>query len=413
MKKLGALLLVGSVLLLSGCGQPEATTLEAEQSTNTQPIAVTVQKVKTGDMANTNTFSGRTKVGNETAVTAEMAGAIEKVYVSVGQKVQKGDTLLTIKGTDLQKNIEQAQVSLEIAQTSYENAIGPNVASQKNQLENAVTQAQMNYDEAKRNYDTYQELYEADAISQDQFAKFELSLKQSEHALNVAKQSYETTINETMPASQALAKKQVDQAQIAYDNAVSNKQKLVIKAPVSGTVTTVNFDEGEMVSQGGPAFIISNTNTLEVQIQVTENDLKQFKVGEKVAVKVGGESVTGTIKLVSTVTDPKTDLYTVTLSIANQEGKFFAGMSAEIELTLAKSEDTIIIPKKAVFIEEGKPYVYVCRDNKATKVAIERGLENIDTVAVKSGLNAEDILVIGGISLIGDGVDIYPVLKED
>lgn len=413
MKRLGVLLLTGSVLMLSGCSPAEATHTETQQSINTQPIAVTVQKVKIGDMANTNKFSGRTKVGNETAVTAEMAGAVEKVYVSVGQKIQKGDTLLTIKGTDIQKNIDQAQVALEIAQTSYENAIGPNVASQKNQLENAVTQAQMNYDEAKRNYDTYKELYESEVIAQDQFAKFELSLKQSEHALNVAKQSYETTINETMPASQALAKKQLDQAQLAYDNAVNNKEKLVIKAPTSGTITTMNFDEGEMISQGGPAFIISNTNVLEVQVQVTENDLKQFKVGESVEIKLAGEQVTGKIKLVSTVTDPKTDLYTITLTVDNQEGKFFAGMSAEIELTIDKRENAIIIPKKAVFKEDGKPYVYVCKDNKAVKVAIERGLESIDTVAIKSGVNEGDTLIVGGISLIADGVDIYPVLKED
>ena len=290
MKKLGSILILGGTLLLSGCSQVEATKTTA-QVVEEQPIAVTDQKVKTGDMANTNTFSGKTKVANEVSVTAEMAGVVDKVYVSVGQKVQKGDVLLTIKGSDLEKNIEQARVSLEIAQTSYNNAMGPNTVSQINQLENAITQAQMSYDEAKRNYDTYKELLEAEVISEDQFAKIELPLKQAEQALNTAKQSYETTVNETIPASQSVAKKQVDQAQLAYDNAVSNKEKLTLTAPSSGIITLVNFDAGEMISQGGPAFVISNTNTLEVQVQITEGSVQEFKVGDTVDIKLGGEQV--------------------------------------------------------------------------------------------------------------------------
>lgn len=412
MKKLGSILILGGMLLLSGCSQAESTAATT-QVVEEQPIAVTVQKVKTGDMANTNTFSGKTKVANEVSVTAEMAGVVDKVHVTIGQKVQKGDVLLTINGSDLDKNIEQTKVSLEMAQTSYDNAMGPNTVSQINQLENAITQAQMSYDEAKRNYDTYKELFEAEVVSEDQFAKIELSLKQAEQALNTAKQSYETTVNETIPASQSVAKKQVDQAKLAYDNAVSNKEKLTITAPSSGIVTLVNFDAGEMISQGGPAFVISNTSTLEVQVQVTESSVHEFKVGDIVDIKVGGEQVKGTVKVVSTIVDPKTELYAVTITIDNKEEKFLAGMAAEIELTTDKSENTVMIPKKAVFEEDEKFYVYVCKDNRAVKTPIEKGLESIDTVAVTGGIEAGDTLVIGGISLIGDGVNLYPVLKED
>lgn len=411
MKKLGSILILGGVLLLSGCSQAESAT--TTQVVEEQPIAVTVQNVKTGDITNTTTFSGKTKVANEVSVTAEMAGVIDKVYVSMGQKVQKGDVLLTIQGSDLDKNIEQAKVSLEIAQTSYQNAMGPNTVSQINQLENAITQAQMSYDEAVRNYDTYKELFEAEVVSEDQFAKIELSLKQAEQGLHTATQSYETAVNESIPASQSVAKKQVDQAQIAYDNAVSNKDKLTLKAPASGVITLVNFDAGEMISQGGPAFVISNTDTLEVQLQVTENNVQEFTVGDQVAIKLGGEQVEGTVKIVSTVADAKTELYPITIAINNKEGKFLAGMSAEIELTIGKSENTIMIPKKAIFEEEGVYYVYLCEANQAVKTPIEKGLESIDTVAVTGGIEAGDTLVIGGISLIGDGVNLYPVLKED
>lgn len=415
MKKLGLIFIAGSLVLLSGCGiKTTVTNVQAtEEVKEEQPIAVTVQKVKVGDMANSNIFNGRTKVSNEVAVTAEMAGTVEKVYVSEGQKVQKGDTLLTIEGTDTNKSIEQARVSLDIAKTSYENSLGGNTTSQINQLENAITQAQMNYDEALRNYEIYKELFEAEAVAEDQFNKIELSLKQAEQALNTAKQSYETTTNEVIPGSQELAKKQVDQAQVAYDNAVSNLSKLTIKAPSSGTITAMNFDTGEMISQGGPAFIISNTNTLDVQIQVTETERSQFKEGDQVSVRLGEEVVEGKVSTVSTVTDAKTDLYTITIKIDNSEDKFFSGMTAEIELTIDKSEAAVIIPKKALVIEEEQSYVYLCVENKAVKTLVETGLENVHNIEIKSGLKEGDTLVVGGISLIGDGVSLYPVEKEE
>ena len=278
MKKLAPALLMCTAIILSGCGTSETTETTASSAAQERPIAVSVQTIQSGDIVKSNTFSGRTKSSSDTSVTAETAGTIQKVHVTVGQKVQKGDVLLTIDGTDLNKSIEQSRVALETAKTSFASATGGSVSSQINQLETAVANAQLAFDEAKRNYDIYAELYEADAITEDQFKKIELSLTQSEHALNAAKSSLEITKNQVIPESQALAKKNVEQAQLAYDTAQSNISKLTITAPVSGTITSSNFKAGEMIAQSGPAFIISNLNTLEVELQVTETDVSTVSI---------------------------------------------------------------------------------------------------------------------------------------
>ncbi len=412
MRKLAPALLLCTALILSGCGNLNATKETTTISEAERPIAVSVQTVQAGDIAKSNTFSGRTKSSGDTSVTAETVGKIQKVHVTVGQRVQKGDVLLTIDGTDLNKSIEQAKVSLETAKRSYESAVGGSVASQLSQLENAVANAQLGYNEAKRNYEMYEALYEAETITEDQFKKIELSLLQAEQGLNAAKNTLEITKNQVIPESQKLAQQNVSQAQLAYETAQSNLSKLTITAPVSGTITTSNFKAGEMIAQSAPAFVISNLGTLEVELQVTDTEVPKFKSGNTLEVKISDIDVKGTVSEVSTVPHAQTGLYTVDIAIDNSNNNFLAGMAAEVKLVDKQSTDTLLITKNAVFEEDGQQYVYVCKDNFAVKTPVTTGLTNIDTIEITSGINAGDVVVIEGLSLIGDGTFLYPVEKE-
>ena len=312
MKKLKFFLLLGSILLLNGCAKDTAPTVVAEP-----PIAVTVRSAKTASIVNSDTFSGRTQAATEISVTSEMAGSVEKVYVTTGQKVQKGDKLLSIKAVDANKSVDQARAALEIAKAAYANASGGSVDSQLNQLENGLKLAEIGYEEAKRNYDMYKQLYESEGIAEDQFKKVELAFVQAEQQLTNAKKSYETSKTQTIPESQAMAKKQLEQAEVSYKIASSNLSKLTLTAPANGIITTVNFNDNEMISQSMPAFIISDINALEVNLQVTEMDVNKFKTGDTVSVNVSDKVIPGVVKDVSLVTDSRTSLYIVKISIDN------------------------------------------------------------------------------------------------
>ena len=119
MKKYLALFLLVSSLGLVGCKEVPK---EVEK-----PIAVSVQMAKGGEIKNTNTFTGSTKVKEETAVTVEMGGTIQEIYVTLGQQVKKGDKLLTIKGDDAQNSVKQAQAALDIAKANYTNSKNDNL----------------------------------------------------------------------------------------------------------------------------------------------------------------------------------------------------------------------------------------------------------------------------------------------
>ena len=406
MKKYLALFLIISSLGLVGCGK--APTVKEK------PIAVSVQMAKGGEIKNTNTFTGTTKVKDETSVTVEIGGTIQEIYVTLGQEVKKGDKLLEIKGDDQQNSVKQLAVALEFAKANYTNSTDGNLESQQNQLDNGLKAAKINYDEAKRNYDTNTQLYQAQAISEDAYKKYEVSLSQAKQNLDAAQKAYDTSDGKSIPEQKELAQKQLDQSQVAYDIAVSNLNKLTLVAPADGIITTKNFNVNEMANQQKPAFIISSPNTLQVDLNVTQADLPKFTAGQEVDVTMDNKAVKGTVRYVPAVVNATTSLYDVEILVDNSQGDFKAGMSADVEVSIEKQEETISVPKKAVFEEDGNKYVYIANsDNIAVKTEVTTGIVTSTTTEIKSGLSNDDTVVIGGLNLISDGTSIFPVPKED
>ncbi|MBZ1301751.1 efflux RND transporter periplasmic adaptor subunit [Clostridioides difficile] len=406
MKRYLIVFLMCSSLFLVGCGK-------TEESEPEKPIAVSVQKAVGGEIENTNSFSGTTKVKDETAVTAQTVGTVQEVYVKLGQNVRKGDELLSISSPELENSVKQSKASLDLAKASYSSATGGSLEAQVNQAKTALDNAKIQYEESQRNYDNNKILYEQEVISLDQFKKIEFSLEQTKQQLDSAQRAYDTATSKSIPQAKALAKKQLDQAQVSYNLAMSNLDKLTLTSPVDGTITAKNFDSKEMITQSQPAFIISNPNILEVDLNVAESDIGKFKKDGNVDVIIEDQRILGKIDYVPSVVDPQTSLYPVKVLVNNTNNKFKAGMSAQVNLSIEKENDAVTVPKKAIFEENGKKYVYIAtKDNIAKKHLVQTGIVTEDKIEIKSGVSDKDTVIIGGISLISDGTKIFPVEKE-
>lgn len=414
MKKFLIIALTFTSLFLVGCGSKP---VEEEKA-----IAVTVQAAKNEGIENTNVFSGTTKVKDEISVTTEMSGVIEEMYVNLGDEVKKGQPLLKLKGTDTENSIKSAEAALNSAKAAY-NDSDITVANSQNQLESSLNNAKISYDKAQASYEETQrqfnnqeQLYQAGAISEDAYKQSKSGLdqaqkavEQAQAALDAAQKSYDTGVG-----NREQAKAAIEQSQVAYDNAVSARDKLTLVSPVDGVITTKTFDVNEMASQSQPAFVISSMNTLQIDISVTQADISKFTADQTVNVTIGDETVEGTVRYVPTVIDSKNSLYIVEVLVDNSNGDFNAGMAAEVEVSTEKQDDTITVPKKAVFDEDGQSYVYIVGDdNRAVKTEITKGIETDSQVEIISGVDENDTIVVGGLSLIGDNTKLFPVEKKE
>ncbi len=324
-----------SLLVLAACGKEVQT--EEENA-----IAVEVDKAVVTDMEAAMVLSGTLTAKEDVSIIPKVSGTIAKVYVSVGDKVSKGQTLVALDKSDLQTQLAQAKSA---------------------------------YNEASTNLQRMQNLYNEGAIS----------LQQLESARGAVERSG------------------LDSAAAAVQMVRDQMNNMTITSPINGVVAAVNAQAGEMAGQQMPIVQVVNMNTVEVKTAVTEANINKISANKTVPVTVasaGNTVFNGKVESIAPAADAQTMTYPVVVTIPNAEHVLKPGMFAEIKLSTQKKAGVIAIPKVAI---SGIDVVYVVRDNKATAVNIEKGIENDSFVEVLSGIAEGDVVVTKGQNLLYDG----------
>jgi HlyD family secretion protein len=193
----------------------------------------------------------------------------------------------------------------------------------------------------------------------------------------------------------------VDQA--TYDNAVSQLDDTIIRAPIDGMVIGKPIPAGQTVSPGisTPMVLltVADLSTMQIQVLVDETDIGTVKVGQKVDFTVDahpGKTFTGVVALISqsAVTQQNVIYYTVYVNIDSPEGLLFPTMTARVTINTGESNNALIVPLSAVKEVKGKKYVQVMVDGTPQNVQVELGLADDEKAEILSGLNEGDQLVL-------------------
>ena len=370
-KFIAYLLIITLIISLSvGCTQKEKQDNTQVEQENYVPVEV--QNVSLQTIYNEVTFSGKVYPEKDVMVFPKVPGKVTKVNVAVGDKVGEGEILFTLDKSDVEKQVEQARVALEGAKVNYD--------LNKEKIENA----QANLERAKK-------LYEEGAISESQLEQAKLAA--SDKSLEAL-----TT--------------QVNQAQLAYNQAVDALNNLTVKAPTGGVIASVNIEAGEMASNAQPAVTIVDVNRIYVQINVPENIINDLSVGQEVEAKVesaSSEVIKGQIDSISPSADARTQLYQVKIYIDSQDNRVKPGMFAQTKLKIDQKENALVVNSEAIVQKNGETVVYVLNDDKAAEKPVAIGLDTGSHVEILSGLNKDDKVIIKGQNYVEDGTTVKVV----
>ena len=201
---------------------------------------------------------------------------------------------------------------------------------------------------------------------------------------------------------------QINAAEIGVESAEYQKDLYTIKAPIGGVVEAVNVTENEMFATGvAPAFTISGKQTMIVTFYVTEEVKDFLQVGDAVEVENNGQTYRGSVSSIGTAVDAQKGLFKVEAQIYVSEGKSIStGVSVSVSLVTAAVKDNILIPYDSVYYENNQVYVYCVEDGKAIRVDVTTGLYNEDTIAIESGLEEGDEVIISWASGLKNGAEI-------
>ncbi|WP_303311565.1 efflux RND transporter periplasmic adaptor subunit [Hymenobacter sp. BT730] len=224
-------------------------------------------KAKPATIVEKVSASGKVQPETEVKISPDVSGEITELYVHEGDSVKKGQLLLRIRPDNY-----QAMVSQQSAMVNSQRAgVGQANARLQQLLANA-RQTELSY---RRNAS----LYKQKVISQADFEASKAAYEASQEEINSARQSIRA------------AQSNVASAQASLEEARKNLNKTTIYAPVSGTVSKLNVERGERVvgtSQmaGTEIMRIANLNSMEVRVNVNENDIINVHLGDSAIVEV-------------------------------------------------------------------------------------------------------------------------------
>jgi membrane fusion protein, heavy metal efflux system len=169
---------------------------------------------------------------------------------------------------------------------------------------------------------------------------------------------------------------------------------ITVKSPIDGTVADRDITTGQSVPEAGAKIMtVINDQQVFATANIYERDLAKVKLGQEAKVKVGNETLTGTVSRIGSAIDTQSRVVPVQVALSN-EGNMKPGMFAELRLITDDSTELIVaVPSAAIVEVDGRKLVYVQNGTSYQPVTVELGQTIGDFVEVKSGLFVGDDVV--------------------
>jgi HlyD family secretion protein len=370
------LLLSLAAVFLSGCGgaaEPSPTPLL------TPPTPVLPSRSVGGAV----TASGEVVAAQEAQMGFSMAGQVERVEVELGDRVEEGDTLVSLESASLQAGVTQAQAALEAAraqlaevesgarpeelaaaEAAYDGALaeyrkveaGPSDEERRIALaalkkaEAALIQAQAAYDEIVWMEEVAEmpqtlALQQATLDHESALANYELvtrgpspeDLEVAWASVESAKAQLDTLRAGATPEQLAAAQAAVAQAEAALDVARAALNQATLTAPFAGTVADLQASPGQVVMPGQVLLTLADLSELQVETtDLSERDVTEVRVGQQAMVYVEAlnSDVPGRVARISPLASTLGGdvVYTVVIALEEQPEGLLLGMSVEVEI---------------------------------------------------------------------------------
>jgi RND family efflux transporter MFP subunit len=173
-----------------------------------------------------------------------------------------------------------------------------------------------------------------------------------------------------------------------------------------------------MVSAGSAPIVITDNDTVTVDVNISEALINKVAVGDSVNVyvsTVSDEAKVGKIKTVTGVVDG-TGTYPVKIEIDNADGTLKPGMTTSVKFVDSSNSNTFVVDRNTVLENETEKYVYVLDGaDKVKKSVVETGIDNGEYIELVSGVSAGDKVVVSGQDYLSDGeqVNVVEASKEE
>lgn len=337
-----------------------------------------------------------------------------------GTMVKAGDVLLRFDATPFEADVLRLTGELKSRNAVVE-ATTQVLEWEKSQAEGGVKNAEFNRQDAKQEYSRYMSyIKDLEDLGKRGFTyPNEISLaKKKADQLNAKLDKAETDVEQVLKegvfkvaaAMAALnkAKSELETTKLALEDARSELDKTVVKAPFPGIVVLYELFRdnqkrkprvGDTVWQNQPLLYLPDISSMIVKTQVREVDLHKISVGQKVAVKVDaypdvlfeGQVISiGVLGNDGAEGGRSEKYFQLSIVVKGKDTRLRPGMTARVFILTDTVKDVLTIPLQAVYNENGRNYCFIYSGKKFRKAQVSLGRQNEDVAEILSGIKKGD-----------------------
>lgn len=359
--------------------------------------ATELVEVARGDLSVIVSGSGNITVSQDASLAFGTGGKVEAVYVEAGDEVSQGEVLAKLDTGLLELSLAQAELVLATAEYNLDR-------TQQIYTEPDLTTARMAITQAKEYRDYVQTMLD-DADTVEDLEYWGNELHQAQINVAAAEQRLADMLAGGDSAEVALRRLEVAAARQALAQAQKDLDEATITAPFTGVIGAIYVEEGDIIPPPTMAptvaiYFITPTS-LELKAEVDEIDIPQVEVGQGAIIEVDAiadDLFEGTVTSISPVPVIQTGLvlYEVTVSLtAPADAGVMVGMSATADIMVAQSEDTLLVPERAVGRDgQGNYIVEVSVDGQMETRTVVIGISDGFQVEILEGLNEGDLVAV-------------------
>ena len=360
-----------------------------------KPTAVQTAKVDRQKIVQKVSATGKIQPKTKVDISADVSGKIEKLAVVEGQWVEKGAFLIGLARERYVAAVESAVANVSAAQAN----------------------AALEHENLNRTKNEFERSKELLASGDESKATFEA--KQADYLVEVARYK--------------AAQDQVEQATAALKQARDDLSKTTIYAPMAGTISALNKEQGEIALgsqfQKDVILVIGDLTQMEAQVNVDENDVGSIAIGQKAEIQVDAlpdRTLNGVVSEISNsantsgngTTEQKTE-FAVKITITDPPKELRPGMTASAEIITKTEEKALSVPIQSVVVrtvdqlamkgekrkDAEKRYkadkdgfaeiVFCVEGGKAMAKQVKTGIQNENLIQILDGLKEGDEVVTG------------------
>jgi HlyD family secretion protein len=378
-----------------------------------KPPQVPFARAERENLSSLVSTNGKVEPAESGQARAERSGAVKRILVRQGQRVESGQSLVELDASDAQAELQTAEAQQARIRADIQVLAQGGRAADRAGIDTSIDKARLELKIAQDAYATAARLRDKQAGTEAEVRTAKESVDRAQAQIQALQQQRAALVTQ---ADHSGAEARLEEARTAAQLAEARIRMSVVRAPIAGIIYQFDLKAGAYVTAGDLVASVGRLDHVHVKVYVDEPDLGRVMKGMPVTITwdaLPGRQWKGTVDRTPTeiVTMGARQVGEVTCNIDNPDMDLLPGTNVNAVILSQTVENAIAIPKEAVHRQQGQTGVYLLDGDRVRWRPITQGVNNTTRTQVRE-LKEGDAVALPSEKPLKDGMVVEPVLQN-